>query len=142
MSNTNYFIKICIKPFTKNYIQVIIISQKGATSPSPPPPKKNIVSKFFLLGADFKNNQTTKQENNSIWTNRKQVKFCFYLPIGPNKFFFNCLFVWLFLKSAPSLIIIHILFKSIDLKKQSTIKQQQQFFTFRPYYLLHSLINL
>ena len=42
------------------------------------------------LGADFKNNQTTKQVNNSIWTNRKQVKFCFYLPIGPNK---NCLLV-------------------------------------------------
>ena len=28
------------------------------------------------LGVDFKNNQTTKQVNNSIWTNRKQVKFC------------------------------------------------------------------
>ena len=22
---------------------------------------------------------------NFIWTNRKQVEFCFYLPIGPNK---------------------------------------------------------
>ena len=42
---------------------------------------------FNPQGADFKNNQTTKQVNNSIWTNRKQVKFCFYLPIGPNK---NC----------------------------------------------------
>ena len=49
-----------------------------------------------LLGADFKNNQTTKQESRKeyccflaeyfIWTNRKQVQFCFYLPIaGPNK---------------------------------------------------------
>ena len=47
----------------------------------------------ILQGADFKNNQTTKQVNNSIWTNRKQVKFCFYLPIGPNK---NCLIVLLF----------------------------------------------
>ena len=37
------------------------------------------------LGVDFKNNQTTKQSNNSFWTNRKQVKLCFYLPIGPNK---------------------------------------------------------
>ena len=46
-----------------------------------------------LQGADFKNNQTTKQVNNYIWTNRKRVKFCFYLPIGPNK---NCLIVWLF----------------------------------------------
>ena len=48
----------------------------------------------------LKTNKTTKQVNNSIWTNRKQVKFCFYLPIGPNK---NCLIVWLFgcfLKSA------------------------------------------
>ena len=36
------------------------------------------------LGADFKNNQTTKQLNNLIWTNRKQGKFCFHLPIGPN----------------------------------------------------------
>ena len=55
-----------------------------------------------LLGADFKNNQRTKQVNDSIWTNRKQVKICFYLPIGPNK---NCLIVllfdWLFIKSAP-----------------------------------------
>ena len=45
------------------------------------------------LRADFKNNQTTKQPNNYIWTNRKQVKFCFCLPIGPNK---NCLVVLLF----------------------------------------------
>ena len=45
------------------------------------------------LRADFKNNQTTKQVNNYILTNRKQVKFCFYLPIGPNK---NCLLVLLF----------------------------------------------
>ena len=45
------------------------------------------------LRADFKNNQTTKQVNNYIWTNRKQVKFCFYLPIGPNK---NCVLVLLF----------------------------------------------
>ena len=35
------------------------------------------------MGADFKNNQTTKQSNNSIWTNRKHVKFYLYLPIGP-----------------------------------------------------------
>ena len=33
---------------------------------------------------------TIKQLNNYIWTYRKQVKFCFYLPIGPNKIF-NCL---------------------------------------------------
>ena len=32
----------------------------------------------------LKNNQTTKQLNNYI-ANRKQVKFCFYLPIGLNK---------------------------------------------------------
>ena len=54
------------------------------------------------LRADFKNNQTTKQVNNYIWTNRKQVKFCFYLPIGPDK---NCFVVWLFLKSAPCIDI-------------------------------------
>ena len=54
--------------------------------------KKCVKRKSTLcLGADFKNNQTTKQLNNSIWTNRKQVKFCFYLPIGPNK---NCLIVF------------------------------------------------
>ena len=47
-------------------------------------------------GADIKNNQTTKQLNNYIWNNRKQVKFCFYLPIGSNKFFklFSCLLVF------------------------------------------------
>ena len=32
-----------------------------------------------LLGVDFKNNQTTKQLNKSIWYNRKKVQFCFYL---------------------------------------------------------------
>ena len=41
--------------------------------------------KRFNLGADFKNNLTTQQLNNFIWTNRKQVNFCFYLPIGLNK---------------------------------------------------------
>ena len=51
------------------------------------------LSEHELLRADFKNNQTTKQVNNYIWTNRTQVKFCFYLPIGPNK---NCLLVLLF----------------------------------------------
>ena len=51
------------------------------------------VQKMYSLRADFKNNQTTKQVNNYIWTNRKQVKFCFYLPIGPNE---NCLLVLLF----------------------------------------------
>ena len=61
---------------------------------------------WIQQGADFKNNQTTKQVNNYIWTNRKQVKFCFYLPIGPNKncllvYLFTCFVVWLFLKSAP-----------------------------------------
>ena len=35
-------------------------------------------------GADFKQYRTTKPFNNLIWTYRKQVKFCFYLPIGPN----------------------------------------------------------
>ena len=39
----------------------------------------------YIQGADFKNNQTTKQLNNFIWTNRKQVKFFF--SIGLNKFF-------------------------------------------------------
>ena len=63
---------------TKTYI---FLADKGF-APTPPD-----------LGADFKNNQTTKQVNNSIWTNKKQVKFCFYLPIGPNK---NCLIVLLF----------------------------------------------
>ena len=45
---------------------------------------------YSSLGADFKNDQTTKQLNNSIWTNSEQVKYCFYLPIGPKKLF-NCL---------------------------------------------------
>ena len=51
---------------------------------------KNIISTIsgrllFGLGADFKNNHTTKQLNNFIWTNRKQLQFCFYLSIGLNK---------------------------------------------------------
>ena len=49
-----------------------------------------------VLGADFKNNQKVKQLNNFIWTNRKQVKFCFYLPIGQNRIvqLFSCLIVF------------------------------------------------
>ena len=45
----------------------------------------NFVEGFFnmvqvpdiLLEVDFKNNQTTKQLNDFIWTNRKQAQFCF-----------------------------------------------------------------
>ena len=36
------------------------------------------------LGANFVKNQTTKQLKKN-WIKRKQVKFCFYLPIGPNR---------------------------------------------------------
>ena len=47
------------------------------------------IHKAFLevrdQGADYENNQTIKQLNYFIWTNRKQVTLCFYLPIGPNK---------------------------------------------------------
>ena len=38
---------------------------------------------LFPLGADFKNNQTTKQLNNSIWANRKVETKLYLLPIGP-----------------------------------------------------------
>ena len=48
---------------------------------------------FRPLGADFKNNQTTKQLNNFIWTNRKVETKLYLLPIGPNKMF-NCLVVF------------------------------------------------
>ena len=49
-----------------------------------------------FLGADFKNNQTTQQLNNYIWTNKKEIKFCVCLPIGPNRivYFFSCLIVF------------------------------------------------
>ena len=36
-------------------------------------------------GADFKNNQTTKQLNNVIQPNRKVETTLYLLPIGPNK---------------------------------------------------------
>ena len=39
----------------------------------------------LCLGADFRNNQTTKQLNNFIWTNRKVETKLYLLPIGPNK---------------------------------------------------------
>ena len=42
-------------------------------------------SGFRTLGADFKNNQITKQLNNSILTNRKVEKKLYLLPIGPNR---------------------------------------------------------
>ena len=45
--------------------------------------KSQYLQQEYFLGADFKNNQPTKQLTNFIWTNRKQVKCCFYLPIGP-----------------------------------------------------------
>ena len=45
----------------------------------------NIFTLFFILGADFKNNQTTKQLNNLIWTNRKVETKLYLLPIGPNQ---------------------------------------------------------
>ena len=40
--------------------------------------------------------KTIKKLDNFIWTNRKQVKFCFNLPIGPNKIvkLFSCLIVY------------------------------------------------
>ena len=66
---------------------------------------RNCLKKLFLecpglLGADFKNNQTTKRLNNYIWTNRKQVNFCFCFLLAQIELF-NCLVVGLFLKSAP-----------------------------------------
>ena len=36
------------------------------------------------LGTDFKNNQTTKQSNNFIWTNRNVETKLYLLSIGPN----------------------------------------------------------
>ena len=50
----------------------------------------------LLQGADFKNNQTTKQLNNFIWANRKVELKLNLLPIGPNRFvlLFSCLVVF------------------------------------------------
>ena len=50
----------------------------------------------WIQGADFKNNQTTKQWNKFIWANRKQAKFCFFLPISLNRFvsLVSCLIVF------------------------------------------------
>ena len=50
-------------------------------------------------GAHFKNIKQLKNEKNFIWTDRKQVKFCFHLPIGPNRI------VRLFFKSAPRVVL-------------------------------------
>ena len=71
----------------------------------------------FSRERNFKNNQTTKQLNNFIWTNRKQVKFCFYLAIGL-QLIVNFLIVELldcFLKSAPR----HLQFKVYKGKNKS-----------------------
>ena len=55
------------------------------------------IGSLFCLnqGADFKTNKTTKQKSYQeyycfldeyfISTNKKQVKYCFSFPIGPNK---------------------------------------------------------
>ena len=42
---------------------------------------------IIAQGADFKNNQTTKQLNKFIQTNGKVETKLYLLPIGPNKFF-------------------------------------------------------
>ena len=42
---------------------------------------------FIRLWADFKNNQTTKQLNIFILTNRKEETKLYLVPIGPNKIF-------------------------------------------------------
>ena len=53
---------------------------------------EKIPNLFGVLGADFKNNHTTKQLNNFIWTNRKVELKLYMLPIGPNRFvLFSCL---------------------------------------------------
>ena len=44
---------------------------------------KKKISILVFLGADFKNNQTTKQLNSFIWTNRKVETKLYLLPIGP-----------------------------------------------------------
>ena len=47
----------------------------------------NLPNQIFNLGADFKNNQKTKQLNNFIWTNRNVETKLYLLPIaiGPNR---------------------------------------------------------
>ena len=42
-------------------------------------------SEFEVLGADFKNNQKTKQLKKFIQTNRRVETKFYLLPIGPNK---------------------------------------------------------
>ena len=55
-----------------------------------------IQSMQLLQGADFQNNQTTKQLNSFIWTNGKVETKLYLLPIGPNKIvqLFSCLIVF------------------------------------------------
>ena len=50
----------------------------------------------FIQGADFKNNQTTKQLDKFIHTNRKVETKLYLLPFGPNKVvkLFSCLIVF------------------------------------------------
>ena len=55
--------------------------------------KKNVVCMDHLIvkheytGSGFKkNNQTTKQLDNSIWADKKVETKFYLLPIGPNKF--------------------------------------------------------
>ena len=60
----------------------------------------------FMLGADFKSNQTTKQLKNSISANRKvETNLTCFLLVQIK--LFNCLVVWLFLKSAPWKMILY-----------------------------------
>ena len=51
----------------------------------PTPHQVTYQIQFKLLGADFKNKETTKQLNNFIWTNRKVKPKLYLLPIGSNK---------------------------------------------------------
>ena len=49
--------------------------------------KIHSIEALIFRGADLKNNQTTKQLNNSIWANRKVETKLYLLPIGPKKLF-------------------------------------------------------
>ena len=69
-----------LKPIRRTKEQTLLYSWNG--------PMKE------TLGADFKNNQTTKQVNKSIQTNRKLETKLYLLPIGPIVYLLSCLIVF------------------------------------------------
>ena len=84
----------------------------------------------IVLGADFKNNQTTKKLNNFILTNRKVETKLYLFPIGSNKILllFSCVIVFKIRSLHNTAMLIMMLFRFTQ-KSQMRTKRYNVYFT-------------